>query len=92
MSPALSPAAQLACAAHNPCLECERLQVERREWIQRYMDLTARRKLSLLAGKLPVRELTEELAGAEAELRELSRRLREHSSVHSAVLAAASAP
>lgn len=91
MSPSL-PVCPPAEVAEATCPECESLQAERSQWIERYRDLTARRKLSLLAGRLPIRELTEALAAAESELRQISRLWTEHCSVHSGEMRAASAP
>lgn len=63
------------------CAECEKIHAAHSEWVERYRDLRARRKLSLLAGKLPA-DLIEALAIAEAELKRLSELLTEHSLNH----------
>src|SRR5581483_7343542 len=49
------------------CLECKELELSRSSWVQCYVELLKKRKLFLLDGRLPSRDLSESLAQAETE-------------------------
>jgi hypothetical protein len=65
------------------CPECQELETTRSGWVQCYMDLLKKRKLLLVAGKLPGRDLSESLARAESELKQVWKQLMEHGASHS---------
>ena len=67
------------------CAECQQLETTRSGWIHQYMDLLKRRKLLLMDGKLPGRDLIERLAQAESELKQVWKQLTEHGASHSSV-------
>jgi len=67
------------------CPECQQLEDTRSGWVHNYMDLLKKRKVLLMEGKLPGRELMECLAQAESELRQVWKQLTEHSASHSSV-------
>jgi len=52
-------------------------------WIQKYMDLLRKRKLLLIDGKPPGRDLIESLAQAESELKQVWKQLMVHGASHS---------
>jgi hypothetical protein len=65
------------------CPECQELETTRSGWVQRYMDLLKKRKLLLIDGKLPGRDLSESLAKAESELKQVWKQLMVHGASHS---------
>jgi hypothetical protein len=65
------------------CPQCQELETARSGWIQRYMELLKRRKLLLIDGKLPTRDLSESLAQAESELKQVWKQLMKHGASHS---------
>jgi hypothetical protein len=81
--PDLRQTSQTARLAEMTCSECQELEMTRSGWIQRYMDLLKKRKLLLIDGKLPGRDLSQSLARAESELKQVWKQLAEHSTSHS---------
>ena len=81
--PELRQTSQPARLAEMTCSECQELETTRSAWVQRYMDLLKKRKLLLIAGKLPGRDLSESLAQAESELKQVWKQLIEHGASHS---------
>lgn len=81
--PDLVQTSQPARVVETTCSECQELEMTRSGWIQRYMDLLKKRKLLLIDGKLPGRDLSESLAQAESELKQVWKQLSEHGASHS---------
>jgi uncharacterized membrane-anchored protein len=81
--PDLRQTSQPVRLAEMTCSECQELETTRSRWIQRYMDLLKKRKLLLIDGKLPGRDLSESLARAESELKQVWKQLTEHGASHS---------
>jgi uncharacterized membrane-anchored protein len=81
--PELRQTSQPARLAEMTCSECQQLETTRSAWVQRYMDLLKKRKLLLIDGKLPARDLSESLAQAESELKQVWKQLMEHGASHS---------
>jgi len=81
--PDLRHTSQPARLAEMTCPECQELETTRSGWIQRYMDLLRKRKLLLIEGKLPGRDLSESLAKAESQLKQVWKQLMEHGASHS---------
>lgn len=76
---------QFARVAEMTCPECQDLEMTRSGWVQKYMDLLRKRKLLLIDGKPPGRDLSESLAQAESELKQIWKQLTEHGASHSSV-------
>jgi hypothetical protein len=81
--PDLAQTSQPARLVEMTCAECQQLETTRSGWIQCYMDLLKRRKVLLIDGKLPGRDLSDSLAQAESELKQVWKQLMEHGASHS---------
>jgi len=79
----LPQTSQPARLADLTCSECQELETARSAWVQRYMDLLKIRKLLLIDGKRPARDLSDSLAQAESELKQVWKQLMEHGASHS---------
>ncbi len=79
----LPQTSQPARLADLTCSECQELETARSAWVQRYMDLLKIRKLLLIDGKRPARDLSDSLAQAESELKQVWKQLMEHGAGHS---------
>ena len=87
MTPSTAPdlirTSQSAHLVEMTCPVCQELELTRSGWIQRYMELLKKRKLMLIDGKLPGRDLSESLTRAESELKQVWKQLTEHGAQHS---------
>jgi hypothetical protein len=81
--PGLAPTSQSSRRSEMTGPEGQERETARSGWIQRYMDLLKKRKLLLIDGKLPGRDLSEALAHAESELKQVWKQLSEHGASHS---------
>jgi len=55
-------------------------------WVERYRELTEKRKLLLLEGTLPATELIQAIATAESEIRAALGRMSEHNGQHGPIV------
>ena len=83
--PALIQTSPTASLVEMNCPECQQLETTRSGWVHKYMDLLRKRKLLLMDGKLPGRDLIASLAEAESELKQVWKHLMEHGASHSSV-------
>ena len=83
--PKLALSSRSTSVVESTCSECQQLEDTRSGWVHKYMDLLKTRKVLLMDGKLPGRELIECLAEAESELRQVWQQLTDHGASHSSV-------